>query len=175
MAQNENGTRSIGDWCAFLMRQLDRLGEQSPWQGLDSRRGVVNLAPRAVERRKPEVEMPVGVQARVRGPHPRIRLAHRSHGILHRASSYGVTTGSDGTRAEALGKELEERNGVARKVVGVHSDAFAEGAPEAPGCVGGGGALVRDSCAGRLLNSAPINAKLVSLGRLQRRHGESCG
>ena len=71
----------------------------------------------------------MGVQARVRGPHPGIRLAHRSDGVFHRASSDGVTAGRDSTGPDALGKELEEGNGIAREVMGIDGNACAEGGP----------------------------------------------
>ena len=107
------------------------------------------------------------VQTRVKGPHPGVRLAHRSYGILHRARPYWSTPGSNGAGAVALGVQLEKRDGVALgETPGIDADAGTEGLPEIPGGGGAGAPLSRAAQGRGCLESAPIMIALISDGRV---------
>ena len=68
--------------------------------------------PRTIQGGEAKIDDAMGIQTRVRGPHPGVRLAHRSYGVLHGTSPYRSTTGGNGTVAVALGKELQKRDGI---------------------------------------------------------------
>ena len=71
----------------------------------------------------------MGVQSRVNGPQPGVRLAHGADGIFHRARSHGPTAGRDAAIADPLCKELEKRDGVAWEAVRIDVERIAEGRP----------------------------------------------
>jgi hypothetical protein len=83
-----------------------------------------------------EVEVARLIQAWVRGPHSGKALAHCAEGVLHCARSDRVLAGCNASVAVALGKELEEEDGIVDVGEGgVCPEGAAEVGPDGPGAV----------------------------------------
>ena len=100
---------------------------------------------------------------RVQGPQAGVRLAHAADNVFHGTRPDGVTAGGEGARAQALGEDLDKRDGIGGQAVGVYTEAAAESQPDGPGGVGGSDALRRDTLPRRRLNSAEIRSMLVRI------------
>ena len=87
----------------------------------------------------------VRVLARVSGPQPGVRLAHRAEDLLHVARPHRSMAGRDGTTAQVLGKELEHGDRVGWECVGIDVSGVAEQGRQSSGSTGGEGPLCRNS------------------------------
>ena len=116
------------------------------------------------------------VHARVEGPHAGICLTDGTDGVFHRARRpHGATAGGDGARAQPLGKDLQQRDGVWRQALGVDRKLVTKGVPEAP-CSGGRfDALARHVVLGCCLDSKPISAEAVEGTSVRMVQGDSWG
>jgi hypothetical protein len=80
------------------------------------------------------------VQARVRGPHPGVCLAHRADDVLHVARPHVSTAGSEGDGPQMLYKDLEQWDRVGGEGIGI---MFETGAEVEPQEFGGAAAVMR--------------------------------
>ena len=117
----------------------------------------------------------MNIHARVRGPHAGIRLTNGADGVFHCPSPERSTAGCNGAGAQALGKDLQDGNGIIREDVGVDLEVGTELQPQLPGPGSGMDSLSRYSGGGRCLNSAPINPELVDGVSVSMRQGDACG
>jgi hypothetical protein len=158
--------RGVSRRGVLELSQGPHLGDNRKGQRLDAAGRVIGAAPSAIHGSEANVKVAMAVQTRVRGPQLGIRLTHRSYGVLHCPRADRVVAGSDCSGAISLCKQLEEREGVpGAKVPGVQLQARAENLPQAPACVGRGAASARNPASGHFLQSAPVKAELVAVGR----------
>jgi hypothetical protein len=116
------------------------------------------------------------VKARVSGPHPGVRLAHRTEGVLHVVKPHRLTAaGGEGAALQALCKDLEQGDRVRCEGIGITSETSAEVEPQEAGGAGSGEALRRNLCTGCCLNSDPISEELVAGARVHIVQGEALG
>ena len=105
--QNETGCRSARERRRVELSQGHDLGDHGKGERLDAAGRIISPAPRTIQGSEADVKFAMGVQARVWGPQPGVRLAHRSYGILHCPRADSVAAGSDRAGAIALSEELE--------------------------------------------------------------------
>ena len=117
-----------------------------------------------------------GVLAEVVGPHPGVRLAHRTKCVLHSSRSDGPTAGGKSSVAISLSIDLENWEWIL-ECAEEWSDGVvaAEGIPEVPVVIQGVGSFSSDAGSDCLLNKAIITAESICLLGWQRRQEFLCG
>ena len=88
------------------------MGKYRSQQRLDAGRRRIGSCPCAIEGGKTVVQLAVGCHPRVQGPHVGVRLAHAADNVFHGTRPDGVTAGGEGARAQALGEDLDKRDGI---------------------------------------------------------------
>ena len=150
--------------------KMEEVEDDGNREGLDSHRGCVGEGVAAELAGKTEVDVAVGVETGVRGPHAGVFLRDGTDDVLHSARLDGSTAGGQATVAVALGKELEDKDGVrGADEVGVDVKGVTEGNPMLPGALVGSGALSRDPRSYGFLNKEHIRAEFITGRRWQRR------
>jgi len=117
-----------------------------------------------------------GYKSVILGPHTGHRLADGTKGVLHCASSDGVSVFGKASITVADGKDKEVLDGVHdMSEEGVDGVFQTKVLPDIPGVVSGSGSLRNDTGSTRFLRKAEISAECISGRRWHSRQGRSCG
>jgi hypothetical protein len=155
---------------------LEGVGDEGERDGLDSDWWVVlqGVAPEEVGKTK--VDLAVGVEAGVFGPHAGAFLCHRPEDILHCARLDGSTAGRKSSVAVTLRIDLEERDWVwVILEVGVEVVGITKGRPTRPMVIVGSGAFRADSRSHRRLDKEHVSAEAIAVESGESSQGWVCG
>ena len=88
------------------------LRDDGDWKGFDARRWGVCFGVGAKLALEAKIDVVVGVEAGVRGPHAAERLRNSAYGVFHAARSDRAAAGGEGAVAAAVGEDLKKRDGI---------------------------------------------------------------
>jgi hypothetical protein len=115
-----------------------------------------------------EVDGTKRVLVEIAGPHAGERLPDRAKGVLHSARSDGPAAGRQPPIAVALGKDLEDRDGILEGSKGwIVAEVAGKCHPDCPMLIGSTGTARNNAGSDRCLNKAEINAEFIGAGRWQ--------